>query len=140
MQGEGDKMATPTQAKPPAVPATAKQGGEIQDRWYWAEASVWTDCMLTALEKGVKGGFWYSLIDKVWMEQNLLASYGKVAANEGTPGVDHVTVEAFGDDWEANVAKLKRELSGGSFEPQAIQRVYIPKPGSHEKRPLGSFF
>jgi RNA-directed DNA polymerase len=93
--------------------------------------------MLTALEEGVKGDVWFRLIDKVWSERNLLASYAKVAANQGAPGVDHVTVEAFGDDLEANVAKLTRALRDGSYEPQAIRRVYIPKPGSHEQRPLG---
>jgi RNA-directed DNA polymerase len=137
MQEEGCEMATPTQDKPPEVSATAKQGGEIQDRWSWAEASVWTERMLTALEKGVKGGVWFSLIDKVWTEQNLLASFGKVAANKGAPGMDHVTIDAFTDDLEENVGKLKAALSGGSYEPQAIRRVYIPKPGSNEQRPLG---
>ena len=35
----------------------------IRDRWDWTESSVWTDKMLTALEKGVKGGKWFSLND-----------------------------------------------------------------------------
>jgi hypothetical protein len=34
----------------------AKQAGEIRERWKWVEPSVWTERMLTALEKGVKGG------------------------------------------------------------------------------------
>jgi RNA-directed DNA polymerase len=93
--------------------------------------------MLTALEQGVKGNVWFRLIDKVWTERNLQASYGKVAANGGAPGVDHVTVEAFGDDLEANVARVTAALRDGSYEPQAIRRVSIPKPGSHEQRPLG---
>jgi RNA-directed DNA polymerase len=93
--------------------------------------------MLTALEEGVKGGHWFRLIDKVYAERNLLAGYGKVAANRGAPGVDHVTVEAFGNELEANVAKLVAALRGGTYQPQAIRRVYIPKPGSNEQRPLG---
>jgi hypothetical protein len=51
--------------------------------------------MLTALEQGVKGGVWFSLIDKVYAPANLFASYAKVAANRGAAGVDHVTVEDF---------------------------------------------
>jgi len=93
--------------------------------------------MLTALEQGVKGGVWFSLIDKVCAERNLLASAAKVADNGGKPGIDHVTVEAFGDDLAANVAKLSAALRGGSYEPQAIRRAFIPKPGSQEQRPLG---
>lgn len=125
------------QQPPSAVPAAARQDGDVQLRWSWTEAAVWTERMLTALEEGVKGGKWFRLVDKVFAERNLLASYGKVAANGGAPGVDHVTVEEFGDDLEANVAKLSAALRGGTYQPQAIRRVYIPKPGSTEQRPLG---
>jgi hypothetical protein len=47
---------TPREARPPAVPATAKQGGKVLERGLWTEPAVWTDRMLTALEEGVKGG------------------------------------------------------------------------------------
>jgi len=130
-------MTAPRETPPSAVPATAQQGGEVLDRWLWTEPAVWTERMLTALEQGVKGDVWFRLIDKVWLERNLHASYSKVAANGGAPGVDHVTVEQFGTNLEANVAKLAAALHGGSYEPQAIRRVYIPKPGSTEQRPLG---
>jgi RNA-directed DNA polymerase len=107
-------MSLPQQEPPSAVPATAKQDGDVWSRWLWTEAAVWTERMLTALEEGVKGGKWFALIDKVYAEQNLLAGYGKVAANEGAPGVDHITIEAFGNDLEANVAKLTAALRGGT--------------------------
>ena len=93
--------------------------------------------MLTALDEGVRGGVWFSLIDKVWTERNLSSSYGKVASNGGAAGVDHVTVEEFERDWEANVKKLNAALRDGSYEPKAIRQTYIPKPGSDEQRPLG---
>lgn len=122
---------------PSPVPATAQQDGDALARWGWTEPAVWTERMLTALEEGVQGGKWFRLIDKVFAERNLLAGYSKVAANGGAPGVDHVTVEAFGNDLEANVGKLRGALHGGTYQPQAIRRVYIPKPGSNEQRPLG---
>jgi RNA-directed DNA polymerase len=93
--------------------------------------------MLTALTTGVKGGVWFSLMDKVYAERNLRVAAAKVRANQGAPGVDHVTVEAFHDQLAANVAQVSAALRDGSYEPQAIRRVYIPKPGSHEQRPLG---
>jgi len=130
-------MSAPQETKPPIVSAMTKQGGDVMDRWIWTEPAVWSERMLTALEKGVEGGIWFSLIDKVWKERNLRVSYFKVAANEGAPGVDHVTVEAFERDLEANVTKLIRALREGSYEPQAIRRAYIAKPGSTEQRPLG---
>jgi RNA-directed DNA polymerase len=130
-------MATPRETRPSAVPATAKQGGEVLDRWFWTEPAVWTERMLTALEEGVKGGVWYSLMDKVFTERNLTASFGKVAANDGAPGVDHVSVKDFGDHWDTNLAKLVAALRDGTYQPQAIRRTYLPKPGSNEQRPLG---
>jgi RNA-directed DNA polymerase len=130
-------MSASRETRPPRVPATATQGGEVLNRWLWTESVVWTERMLTALEQGVKGDVWFTLIDKVWAERNLVASYSKVAANGGAPGVDRVTVEEFGNQLDANVAKLTAALRDGSYEPQAIRRVYIPKPGSNEQRPLG---
>src|SRR5919201_3393276 len=116
-------MPTPREARPSAVPTTAKQDGDVRRRWAWTEPAVWTERMLTALEQGVQGGVWFSLIDKVSAEQNLRAATAKVVVNHGAPGVDHVTVEAFSDDQDANVAKLAAALRDGSYEPQAIRRT-----------------
>jgi len=123
--------------KPSTVPATAPQGGDIRARWAWVEPAVWTDPMLTALEQGVKGGKWFRLIDKVFSEKNLLASHRKVEANRGAPGVDHVTIEEFSRQLGPNLENLTAALRGGTYRPQAIRRVFIPKPGGREQRPLG---
>ena len=48
----------------PGVPKV-KQGREVALQWEWTEASVWTERMLAALERGVKGGKWFSLMDKI---------------------------------------------------------------------------
>lgn len=137
MQEDGCVMDTVREQPPSAVPVSATQDGDILDRWSWTEPGVWTERMLTALEQGVKGGVWFSLIDKVFAERNLRTAAAKVAANEGAPGIDHVTVEAFINDLDTNVTRLSAVLRDGSYEPQAIRRTYIPKPGSNEQRPLG---
>jgi RNA-directed DNA polymerase len=93
--------------------------------------------MLTALEKGVKGGVWFSLIDKVWSDGNLRASFRKVKANKGAPGVDHQTVEMFEGDLNANLGRLSDQIRENRYYPQAVRRTYIEKLGSKEKRPLG---
>ena len=126
-----------TEKQPAGVPETATQAGEIRDRWDWIEPSVWTERMLTALEKGVKGGKWFSLIDKVYALANLRAGFAKVKSNRGAAGVDHQTIEMFEARLEENLEKLSRSLREGSYRPQAIRRQWIPKPGSNEKRPLG---
>ena len=115
----------------------AKQVGDTQEKWNWVEPSVWTERMLTALEKGVRGGKWFSLIDKVGSRANLMAAYKKAKANKGSAGVDHVTIEMFEARLEENLERLSRELISGSYEPQAIRRVWIPKTGSKKQRPLG---
>ncbi len=93
--------------------------------------------MLAALDEGVKGGKWFSLIDKVYSERTLRAAFDRVKANRGSAGVDHVTVASFEAHLDANVARLHRSLRDGAYRPQAIRRVWIPKPGRGEKRPLG---
>jgi len=130
-------MTDASQKTPAAVPNSAKQAGDVRARWAWTEAGVWTDRMLTALEHGVKGGTWFSLIDKVYSEANLRGSWGTVAANHGAAGVDHVTIDDFAKRSAQHVGQLATTLANGSYRPQAVRRVWIPKPGSNERRPLG---
>jgi hypothetical protein len=66
-QEGGCVMEEGRQETAPEVPETAKQGAETQGHKVpdlsWLEASIWTERMVSALVKGVKGGCWYSLID-----------------------------------------------------------------------------
>ena len=138
-QGDGCGMdgSTESLGEPAEVDGASrsKQAGEVRARWAWAEPCVWTNRMLTTLETGVKGGRWFSLVDKVWREDNLRAAFERVAANKGSAGVDHVGVTEYGErlDWE--IAKLTEELRTGTYRPQPLKRVYINKPGSVENRP-----
>ena len=75
-------MTKPTEKQPEAVPARAKRDGETLGRWLWVEPTIWTERMLTALEQGVKGGKWFSLIDKVHPERTLLAEHHLAAAKK----------------------------------------------------------
>jgi len=125
------------EAQPAPVSETAKPAGEIRARWAWVEPEVWTERMLTALEVGVRGGKWHSLIDKVYAIGNLLRGYQRVAANRGAAGVDHQTIEMFEQRLEENVGKLSASLKDDSYRPQAIRRTWIEKLGSKDKRPLG---
>jgi RNA-directed DNA polymerase len=93
--------------------------------------------MLTALEQGVRGGRWHTLIDKVYQPVHLWMSSLVVLGNQGAAGVDHQTVEDFGDKDLEETQRLAEELRTGSYRPHAVKRTWIPKPGSTEKRPLG---
>ena len=87
----------PKEERPATVPK-AKQAGETQTRWGWVEPTVWTERMLTALEEGVKGGKWYSLMDKVYGLPNLLSAFKEVKRRGGGAGVDHQTIKMFERD------------------------------------------
>lgn len=123
--------------EPAEVRESAKQVGEVQDRWSWVEGTIWTARMLATLEQGVKGGKWFSLIDKVYAEGTLRKAFAKVKANKGGAGVDHQTIEMYERELEGNLRKLSQEIRDRSYRPAAVRRVWIPKPGSREKRPLG---
>lgn len=124
------------EARPATVPE-AKQAGEVRARWAWVEPRVWTERMLTALEIGVKGGKWFSLIDKVSAPRVLLRAFEQVKKNGGAAGVDHQTIAMYEQRIEQQTEYLARTLKEGSYQPAAVRREWIPKPGSKEKRPLG---
>jgi RNA-directed DNA polymerase len=102
-----------------------------------AEPSIWTERMLTTLGNGVRGGKWYSLGDKAFSVKALDASFARVKANKGSCGVDGWTVERFDSARDENFERMHSELMAGTYRPSAVRRVWIPKPGSKEKRPLG---
>ena len=130
------------QEKKPAIVQEAKQAGEVLYRWAWVEPAVWTLAerpRLTALEEGVKGGKWFSLIDKVSSRRMLDRAFELIEAKgKGKAvGVDHQTVEMYGKRQEEQTEYLARTLKDGSYQPSAIRRVLLPKPGSKEKREIG---
>lgn len=120
-----------------AVSAKAKQKREVTARWAWTEPDVWTERMVEALERGVKGGKWHSLIDKVYAATTLEAAWRRVKRNGGSEGVDGERIRDFKHGAEKRLSKLSEQLREDQYEPMPIRRVYIPKLGSHEIRPLG---
>lgn len=130
-------MPKSSEDQPESVPEKAIRAGETRSRWDWVEPAVWTERMLTALEQGVRGGKWFSLIDKMLTEHTLRSAFNQVARNEGAAGVDHVTTVMFEQHLDDNLTNLCEELRKGTYQPQLIRRHYIPKPGTQEKRPLG---
>jgi RNA-directed DNA polymerase len=123
--------------EPEAVPEMAKTSGEVRSRWEWAEAAVWTERMLTALENGVEGSKWYSLMDKVVALPTLRRAFQRVKANRGAAGVDHVTIAVYEHHLEENLKQLGQRIRTGDYQPQAVRRVWIAKAGSQQQRPLG---
>src|SRR5882672_9978439 len=119
----------------PGVPK-AKQGREVTPQWAWTEASVWTERMLAALERGVKGGKWFSLIDKVWKMENLQSAARQVRSNKGAAGIDGMSCEAYFKAQARRLEGLQGTLKTGAYQSAPVKRVWIPKLGSKELRPL----
>ena len=59
-----------------------------------AAPCVWTERMLETLERGIKGGKWYSLMDKVCRQGNLESALKQVCRNKGSAGIDGQSTEA----------------------------------------------
>jgi RNA-directed DNA polymerase len=93
--------------------------------------------MLATLETGIEGGKWFRLIDKVWSPKSLGRSLEKVVAKGGSAGIDNQSARQIEVHRDQTIAKLEQELRTNQYQPQAVKRVWIPKPGSSEKRPLG---
>jgi RNA-directed DNA polymerase len=93
--------------------------------------------MLTTLKTGVRGGKWHTLIDKVFSPINLSVATRKVIGKAGAAGVDHQSVEDFEAHSREERERLHKVLRDDTYVPQAVRRVWIPKPGSNEQRPLG---
>ena len=106
-------------------------------RWPWVAPDVWTKRMLQALVNGVKGGKWFSLMDKVYAPTNLEAAWKRVKRNKGAAGVDGQSVEQFAAQAESSLKWLHEELREGRYEPLSVRRHWIPKPGTDKQRPLG---
>ena len=81
----------------------------------------------------------YLLNDKVYRPDILSHAYRLVKANKGAPGIDGETFESI-EAREGGAEKYLEEIAGAlkrkDYKPQAVRRVYIPKPAGG-KRPLG---
>lgn len=139
---KGDRKANASsegqsEGPPPSVPEKDKQGGDDLWQRYGAQRGVWSEKMLETLHREGKGNKWFSLIDKVGRLDVLQLAWLKVQSNAGACGVDGITVERFAKDSQERLLAVKKHLDEGSYQPRPVKRVWIPKPGSSEKRPLG---
>ena len=107
----------------PGVPQ-AKQGREVLPQWEWTEAVVWTERMLATLERGITGGKWYSLYDKVWKTENLQRAVEKVAVGKSPTKPDGRKCRRYAEQSARRLPQLQRMLKEGRYEPKPAQRVW----------------
>jgi RNA-directed DNA polymerase len=92
---------------------------------------------LAAREPTERPMFSEHLMEEVFERHNLHAALKQVRANKGSPGVDGMSVDELPDFLKVHWPEIKNQLFDGTYQPQMIKRVDIPKPGSQEKRKLG---
>src|SRR5438094_3514756 len=92
---------------------------------------------LHAKAKGSPAFRFYSLYDKVYRQDVLRIAFWQCRRNDGAPGVDQQTfIEIIDYGVERWLDELAEELRTKRYEPQAVRRVWIPKPDG-KQRPLG---
>ncbi|MCH7229193.1 hypothetical protein MLD59_23870, partial [Verrucomicrobiaceae bacterium E54] len=110
----------------PSAPVPARDKQAEEDPWqrHGAERGVWSEPMLAALDRGLKGNKWFSLIDKVRSERTLGLAWEKVRSNAGACGVDGITVERFDKDSHNRLLAVKEHLTKGTYQPKPVKRAW----------------
>jgi len=76
------------------------------------------------------------LMEEVCQRDNLVKALKRVKANQGSPGIDGMRVEELAGYLREHWPRIREQLLQGTYQPQPVKRVKIPKPGGGE-RPLG---
>jgi RNA-directed DNA polymerase len=69
------------------------------------------------------------LLEQALSRENMVAAWKHVKANKGSAGVDGLTIEQTIEHLKTNWSRIRAELLNGTYRPQAVRRVEIPKPG-----------
>jgi RNA-directed DNA polymerase len=113
--------------EPAAVAQLEAMGGDVRDlqRKLWVAA------------KRSPGRRFHALFDRICRSDVLREAWVRVQRNKGAAGVDKQTVAAVREyGVERLLGELQRDLRAGSYRPQPVRRVEIPKPQGG-RRPLG---
>ena len=109
-----------------------------------AEGSVPADpvrALQHALYRAAKadpGRRFHTLRDKVYRRDVLWRAWVAVRTNNGAPGIDNATLDQIEQEYGIDrlLGELAVELRDGTYRPMPTRRVWIPKPGTGEQRPL----
>jgi RNA-directed DNA polymerase len=124
-RGTSEGMAGTAQPNSPLGPPSRDKVRRLQNR-LWAAA------------KQSEGRRFHALYDRIYRDDTLWEAWGRVRANRGAAGVDHLTLAEVEDDYgvERLLTEIRVALRAGNYRPAPVRRVEIPKPDG-TKRPLG---
>jgi RNA-directed DNA polymerase len=70
------------------------------------------------------------LLQQILLRKNMVKAWKHVKANKGSAGIDGLTIEQTTEYLKTHWSNIREELLSGQYQPQAVRRVEIPKPGS----------
>lgn len=76
---------------------------------------------------------WKELMEEVAAPANIARAMKRVIANQGSPGIDGMTVAELPEHWRRNEALLREQLLAGTYKPMPVRRVTIPKSDGGER-------
>lgn len=118
-------------AKTAEMPKHTREGGGGTVDLSWSCASSvapWGE------ETGDEGS---RLMDEILQHENLVAAYRRVVQNGGASGVDGMTVDDLKTQPREYFTRIWEEMRSGTYCPQAVRKVEIPKPDGKGIRTLG---
>ena len=77
------------------------------------------------------------LMEEICERENCKQALARVKANKGSPGIDGMTVEKLSDYLKQHWPEIREQLLSGTYQPQPVKRVEIPKPDGQGVRKLG---
>jgi RNA-directed DNA polymerase len=108
----------------PEMLGARPEGSDRKSREYGGGASNVTAC---------REPFWPEaetrLMEEVVSRSNMMTAYSRVVSNKGAPGIDGMTVGELKDYLTKDWPRIKEELLNGTYQPQPVRKVEIPKPG-----------
>src|SRR5204862_3018703 len=75
------------------------------------------------------------LMEEVCDRENLVKAWKRVRRNKGSPGVDGMTIDDARDHLREHWPSMRSQLLEGSYQPQPVRRVEIPKPHGGGRKP-----
>ena len=75
-----------------------------------------------------------NLMERIVDPANMRRAWKRVKANKGAPGIDRMTLEDFPAFARLHWSEIRQALLDGTYKPQAVRRVSIPKPNGGERR------
>ena len=100
------------------------------------EESVQTKLQRIALKASKDKDCQFTSLFHLMNEELLLECFAQLKGSAAS-GIDNITKEAYAKNLHSNVQDLLERLHRMAYKPQPVLRVYIPKPGSKKRRPLG---